>query len=75
MMNFNALLALVMVGFTFNEVGVIRASSSKVVCCHFSSDGTLLATGGHDKKVMRKKMSYYSTFNSYDARAVLSEMD
>ncbi|CAA6660818.1 unnamed protein product [Spirodela intermedia] len=39
-------------GFTFNEVGVIRASSSKVVCCHFSSDGTLLATGGHDKKAV-----------------------
>lgn len=29
----------------------VRASASKVVCCHFSSDGKLLASGGHDKKV------------------------
>lgn len=27
-------------------------STSKVECCHFSSDGKLLATGGHDKKVI-----------------------
>eukprot|EP00268_Persea_americana_P050406 TRINITY_DN547_c0_g1_i6.p1 TRINITY_DN547_c0_g1~~TRINITY_DN547_c0_g1_i6.p1 ORF type:complete len:873 (+),score=200.00 TRINITY_DN547_c0_g1_i6:272-2890(+) len=39
-------------GFTFNEVGAIQPSASKVVCCHFSSDGKLLATGGHDKKAM-----------------------
>lgn len=39
-------------GFTFNEIGSTRASTSKVICCHFSSDGKLLATGGHDKKVL-----------------------
>ncbi|XP_078439952.1 LEUNIG-like protein [Wolffia australiana] len=39
-------------GFTFNEVSCIRASNNKVVCCHFSSDGKLLASGGHDKKVI-----------------------
>ncbi|GMH10824.1 hypothetical protein Nepgr_012665 [Nepenthes gracilis] len=39
-------------GFTFTEVNSVRASSGKVVCCHFSSDGKLLATGGHDKKVV-----------------------
>lgn len=39
------------VGFGFAEVAKARASSTKVVCCHFSSDGKLLATGGHDKKV------------------------
>lgn len=38
-------------GFTFSEFGYIRASTSKVICCHFSSDGKLLASGGHDKKV------------------------
>lgn len=38
-------------GFSFKEVNSVRASTSKVVCCHFSSDGKLLATGGHDKKV------------------------
>ncbi|KAE8708311.1 Peroxisome bioproteinsis protein 19-2 [Hibiscus syriacus] len=36
--------------FTFMEVNSVRTSSSKVTCCHFSSDGKLLATGGHDKK-------------------------
>lgn len=39
-------------GFSFNEVNAVRASSSKVVCCHFSSDGKLLASGGHDKKAV-----------------------
>lgn len=39
-------------GFTFNEVSSVRASASKVICCHFSSDGKLLASGGHDKKAV-----------------------
>ena len=38
-------------GFTFSEVGCIRTRNSKVLCCHFSSDGKLLASAGHDKKV------------------------
>lgn len=40
-----------MSGFSFNEVSSIRKSNSKVVSCHFSSDGKLLASAGHDKKV------------------------
>ncbi|KAG0459850.1 hypothetical protein HPP92_022978 [Vanilla planifolia] len=39
-------------GFTFTEIGFASASSNKVICCHFSSDGKLLATGGHDKKAV-----------------------
>uniref|UniRef100_A0ACD5VY33 Uncharacterized protein n=1 Tax=Avena sativa TaxID=4498 RepID=A0ACD5VY33_AVESA len=39
-------------GFPFREICSARASTNKVVCCHFSSDGKLLATGGHDKKVV-----------------------
>ncbi|PSS19306.1 Transcriptional corepressor LEUNIG like [Actinidia chinensis var. chinensis] len=39
-------------GFTFTEVNSVRASTSKVVCCHFSSDGKLVASGGHDKKAV-----------------------
>ncbi|KAF8014809.1 hypothetical protein BT93_H0564 [Corymbia citriodora subsp. variegata] len=35
--------------FTFAEVGCIRRNS-KITCCHFSSDGKLLASAGHDKK-------------------------
>ena len=41
-------------GFTFMEVNSVRASNSKVTSCHFSSDGKLLASGGHDKKVSSK---------------------
>ncbi|KAF7154368.1 hypothetical protein RHSIM_Rhsim01G0255900 [Rhododendron simsii] len=37
-------------GFSFGEVSSIR-TRNKVVCCHFSSDGKLLASAGHDKKV------------------------
>ncbi|CAL9071745.1 unnamed protein product [Musa textilis] len=39
-------------GFRFTEFIAARASTNKVVCCHFSSDGKLLATGGHDKKAV-----------------------
>ncbi|KAL7196192.1 hypothetical protein ACSBR1_036243 [Camellia fascicularis] len=37
-------------GFSFEEFGSIHASKGKVLCCHFSSDGKLLASAGHDKK-------------------------
>ncbi|KAH7847996.1 hypothetical protein Vadar_032596 [Vaccinium darrowii] len=39
-------------GFSFTEISAVRASGSKVVCCQFSSDGKLLASGGHDKKIV-----------------------
>ncbi|XP_004138746.1 transcriptional corepressor LEUNIG isoform X2 [Cucumis sativus] len=39
-------------GFTFTEVNSVRASTSKVSSCHFSSDGKLLVSGGHDKKAV-----------------------
>ncbi|GAB4832926.1 hypothetical protein Ancab_006946 [Ancistrocladus abbreviatus] len=39
-------------GFTFKDIARIQASTNKVDCCHFSSDGKLLATGGHDKKAV-----------------------
>ncbi|KAK4750886.1 hypothetical protein SAY87_004368 [Trapa incisa] len=39
-------------GFTFGEVGCIRKGNSKVTCCHFSSDGKILASAGHDNKVV-----------------------
>ncbi|KAA8523066.1 hypothetical protein F0562_009489 [Nyssa sinensis] len=37
-------------GFMFTEIGCIHTSA--VDCCHFSSDGRLLATGGNDKKAV-----------------------
>uniref|UniRef100_A0A453Q0R2 Anaphase-promoting complex subunit 4 WD40 domain-containing protein n=1 Tax=Aegilops tauschii subsp. strangulata TaxID=200361 RepID=A0A453Q0R2_AEGTS len=39
-------------GFTFSEVNCWRpASSRKLVCCNFSSDGRILASAGHENKV------------------------
>ncbi|KAL9259916.1 Transcriptional corepressor LEUNIG-like protein [Drosera capensis] len=37
---------------TFTVIASIQASTSKVTCCRFSSDGKLLATGGQDKKAV-----------------------
>lgn len=48
-------------GFTFNDVGCIRTSNSKVVCCHFSTDGKLLASAGHEKKVVLWNMDTLQT--------------
>ncbi|KAK4585731.1 hypothetical protein RGQ29_023098 [Quercus rubra] len=48
-------------GFSFNEVGSMCKSNSKVVCCHFSSDGKLLASAGHDKKVVLWNMETLQT--------------
>lgn len=38
-------------GYILREISSAQASTSSVLCCDFSSDGKLLATGGHDKKV------------------------
>ncbi|XP_059596258.1 transcriptional corepressor LEUNIG_HOMOLOG isoform X4 [Vitis vinifera] len=46
-------------GFTFKEVGRLQASKGKVLCCHFSSDGKMLVSSGHDKKVMIWSMETY----------------
>ncbi|KAA3489123.1 transcriptional corepressor LEUNIG-like isoform X1 [Gossypium australe] len=40
------------VGFTFEEVSCLHSCKSKVLSCHFSSDGKLLASAGHEKKVV-----------------------
>ncbi|XP_043705211.1 transcriptional corepressor LEUNIG_HOMOLOG-like isoform X3 [Telopea speciosissima] len=48
-------------GFSFNEVGCIRTSNSKVVCCHFSSDGKILASAGHEKKAVLWNMDTLQT--------------
>ncbi|CAN6486218.1 unnamed protein product [Victoria cruziana] len=47
--------------FTFLEVGCLRSSTSKVVCCHFSSDGKSLASAGHEKKVVLWNMDTLKT--------------
>lgn len=47
-------------GFSFGEVGCIR-TRNKVTCCHFSSDGKLLASAGHDKKAVIWNMDTLQT--------------
>ncbi|KAL2346767.1 hypothetical protein Fmac_000767 [Flemingia macrophylla] len=49
-------------GFTFYEANSIRASTMRVSCCDFSSEGKLLASGGHDKN---PSMDHLAT-SSYD---------
>lgn len=53
-------------GFSFTEVSSIRESNSKVICCHFSSDGKLLASAGHDKKVVLWNMETLHTESTAD---------
>ncbi|XP_057483729.1 transcriptional corepressor LEUNIG_HOMOLOG-like [Actinidia eriantha] len=47
-------------GFSFGEVGCIK-TRNKVTCCHFSSDGKLLASAGHDKKAVLWNMDTLQT--------------
>ncbi|CAI8612364.1 unnamed protein product [Vicia faba] len=47
-------------GFTFAEFGCIRTRNT-VTCCHFSSDGKLLASAGDDKKVVLWNMDTLRT--------------
>ncbi|RCV08875.1 hypothetical protein SETIT_1G362300v2 [Setaria italica] len=48
-------------GFTFSEVNCWRTSNSKVVCCHFSTDGKILASAGHEKKAVLWNMENFQT--------------
>ncbi|KAF6144311.1 hypothetical protein GIB67_024538 [Kingdonia uniflora] len=52
--------------FTFSEVGCQRNGDSKVSCCHFSSDGKLLASAGHGKKVLLWNMDTLHTENTLE---------
>nr|XP_017246419.1 PREDICTED: transcriptional corepressor LEUNIG_HOMOLOG-like [Daucus carota subsp. sativus] len=47
-------------GFFLEEVGCIR-TRDKVTCCHFSSDGKLLASAGHEKKTVLWNMNTLQT--------------
>ncbi|XP_042376832.1 transcriptional corepressor LEUNIG_HOMOLOG-like isoform X1 [Zingiber officinale] len=51
-------------GFSFNDVSSMQAGSNKVVCCNFSTDGKLLASAGHDKKVVVWNMESLQTVSS-----------
>ncbi|PIA40164.1 hypothetical protein AQUCO_02500100v1 [Aquilegia coerulea] len=58
-------------GFSFGEVGCIRSSTSKVVCCHFSSDGKLLASAGHEKKAVIWNMDTLQTENTPEEHSLI----
>ncbi|XP_061349712.1 transcriptional corepressor LEUNIG_HOMOLOG-like isoform X2 [Gastrolobium bilobum] len=58
-------------GFSFSEVSSIRKSNSKVVCCHFSSDGKLLASAGHDKKVVLWNMETLQTESTSEEHTLI----
>ncbi|XP_027187228.1 transcriptional corepressor LEUNIG_HOMOLOG-like isoform X2 [Cicer arietinum] len=58
-------------GFSFSEVSSIRKSNGKVVCCHFSSDGKLLASAGHDKKVVLWNIETLETQSTPEEHTVI----
>ncbi|KAA8550638.1 hypothetical protein F0562_002322 [Nyssa sinensis] len=57
-------------GFSFGEVGCIR-TRNKVTCCHFSSDGKLLASAGHDKKAVLWNMDTLQTESTLEEHQYL----
>lgn len=57
--------------FSFEEVGTIKASTSKVICCHFSSDGKLLASAGHEKKAVLWNMDTLKLESSLEEHNLL----
>ncbi|GFP79987.1 transcriptional corepressor leunig [Phtheirospermum japonicum] len=57
-------------GFSFGEVGCIR-TRNKVTCCHFSSDGKMLASAGHDKKAVLWNMDTLQTETTLDEHQLL----
>ncbi|KAH9784892.1 transcriptional corepressor LEUNIG-like [Citrus sinensis] len=62
-------------GFTFCEVGCIRSRNSKVTCCHFSSDGKLLASSGHDRKAVLWNMDTLQTESTpEDHKSVVTDV-
>nr|KAJ0187453.1 hypothetical protein LSAT_V11C900460290 [Lactuca sativa] len=58
-------------GFSFGEVGCIR-TRKKVLCCHFSSDGKLLASAGHDKKAVLWSMDTLYTYKRRQTHSLQS---
>eukprot|EP00252_Welwitschia_mirabilis_P003196 TRINITY_DN1328_c0_g1_i2.p1 TRINITY_DN1328_c0_g1~~TRINITY_DN1328_c0_g1_i2.p1 ORF type:complete len:882 (+),score=232.53 TRINITY_DN1328_c0_g1_i2:548-3193(+) len=54
-------------GFLLNEVCCLRAHTNKVVSCHFSSDGKLLASAGNDRKAVLWDM------DTFQPKSVLDE--
>ncbi|XP_054800101.1 transcriptional corepressor LEUNIG-like isoform X2 [Prosopis cineraria] len=58
-------------GFSFEEVGCLHSSKSEVLSCHFSSDGKVLASAGHEKKVFVWNMETFDCVSTSDAHSLL----
>ncbi|PNY09379.1 transcriptional corepressor LEUNIG-like protein [Trifolium pratense] len=59
------------VGFTFQEVGCLHSSKSKVLASHFSSNGKVLASAGHDKKVFIWNMETFQNVATEETHSLL----
>ncbi|KAL6197174.1 hypothetical protein ACLB2K_032786 [Fragaria x ananassa] len=57
--------------FKFEEICSLHSSMAKVVCCHFSSNGTLLASAGHEKKVLIWNMESFDVVKTSEEHANL----
>ncbi|KAH1217983.1 Transcriptional corepressor LEUNIG-like [Glycine max] len=58
-------------GFSFNEVGCLHSSKSKVLSSHFSSDGKVLASAGHEKKVFIWNMENFDCVTTTETHSLL----
>ncbi|XP_028777477.1 uncharacterized protein LOC114734116 [Neltuma alba] len=58
-------------GFSFEEVGCLHSSKSKVLSCHFSSDGKVLASAGHEKKVFIWNMETFDCVSTSESHSLL----
>ncbi|XP_059440145.1 transcriptional corepressor LEUNIG-like isoform X2 [Corylus avellana] len=57
--------------FKFEEVVTLHSSKNKVLCCHFSSDGKLLASAGHENKVSIWNLETFSSINTSEEHSLL----
>ncbi|KAJ7968579.1 Transcriptional corepressor LEUNIG-like protein [Quillaja saponaria] len=58
-------------GFAFEEVSCLHSSKGKVLCCHFSSNGKLLASAGHEKKVTIWNMETFDFVTTSEDHSLL----
>ncbi|XP_057429035.1 transcriptional corepressor LEUNIG-like isoform X3 [Lotus japonicus] len=58
-------------GFSLQEIGCLHKSINKVLTCHFSSDGKVMASAGHEKKVFIWNMENFQYFASADTHSHL----
>ncbi|KAE9599272.1 putative transcription factor WD40-like family [Lupinus albus] len=58
-------------GFTFEEVGCLHSSKGKILSTHFSSDGKILASAGHEKKVFIWNTETFDCVTTPEAHSLL----